>query len=239
MTIRDLILAQRLARTTPALLAFLFVYYSSNAQNLQFEQTSITLQAIGTERELIAVFPVQNRGSSHVLVQEVNSLCGCIDYSSKSRDIAPGEMASIALVYRVGPREGIQHFKIDVVTNEATNNRYELSLEVNIPQLIHIEPRFLIWRSDESKSEKTVEIQAAPGHVVRLVRVDVAEDGSPFSWRIGDDDSDDLQKVIVSPNDDAADVQRVLMLTFELDRSTETKRAVLLRVLPPIKLEQQ
>lgn len=103
---------------TLVLLAMFFLGLSSSRADLNFETTNTTYKAKPTDESFEAVFKFTNAGKQPVVIQKVDSNCGCISATTDKERYAPGESGIVTAVFKIGSAEGIQSKNVSVVWAE-------------------------------------------------------------------------------------------------------------------------
>lgn len=125
------------------------------------------------DKQAVAVFSFKNTGSETVTITDLKASCECTVPQLEKRSYAPGESGKITAVFTFGARVGIQEKTIDVVTNDAGAKPTQLSLGVNILELLTCSPRLFHWKLNEEKLEKTATIAAVGSG--RIVGIEISE----------------------------------------------------------------
>jgi hypothetical protein len=77
--------------------------------------------------------------------------------------LAPGVSGTLTAIFHPGDRTG-HHEKIVVVeTDDAKQPVSALKLSVDIPEVMHLDPRALVWKKDEPPAAKTIRVTVAQG----------------------------------------------------------------------------
>jgi hypothetical protein len=129
-------------------------------------------------------FPFNNSGSSPLKILSVNPVCDCVtakalsDAPNATNNVAitpdtfaPGEHGKIVAVFDIGARQGPQEKKIEVITNDPKEPKVELTLKVNIPEIVQLGPTFVHWKEGEKMDARKVALKVAPEFPLKNVRV--------------------------------------------------------------------
>ena len=127
---------------------------------LAWKQRVVELRADAQSTVLEARFPFTNAGTKAVDVTQVESSCGCTVVSLEKRHYEPHESGEIVAKYTVGSQVGEQNKTVQVQTNDGRPPTV-LTLDVHIPQILSIQPPFLVWRHGESPDPKTIRVEVA------------------------------------------------------------------------------
>lgn len=113
-----------------ALLLFLAMAVTAGAQSLQWDQTTVAIEAVEGSGKVPGVFRFTNKGDTTIRIRSVPASCGCVVTKPEKRDFAPGESGEIPFTYSPKGRWGLRAYKILVVTDEKGVRPYQLRLEV-------------------------------------------------------------------------------------------------------------
>ncbi len=153
--------SNRLSRTALATATILsFVCGSIWGQGtLSWEDTLIDVDADFGQKEVNAYYAFTNNSDGPITIAETKTSCGCTVPSLEKDTYAPGESGKLLATFDIGNRIGKQHKEITVLTQEPSGSKsYTLTLNVDIPQLIQLKRRALLWRVDEAADTKDCEI---------------------------------------------------------------------------------
>lgn len=134
------------------------LFFQSSASALEWEQKEITVKLEPGQRVATAEFKYKNTTAEPVEIKQVKPTCDCVAAVVGQTTIKPGESGSIQATYRTGDRVGEQHQSIRITTNEKTSGLTTLKLNVNIPEVLLLEPATLTWNKDEPREPKVVKI---------------------------------------------------------------------------------
>ena len=141
--------------------------------SLSFAESKITHQASLDESEYTAVFKFTNGGDEPIEILSVNSSCGCTTALPSKTNFAPGESGEISATFDYGQREGKQVKSIRVETDQESDNRIFLTLEVNIPSVLAVSPSVTMWNrsSDADFESKEVTIESFVDEPIEITEV--------------------------------------------------------------------
>jgi hypothetical protein len=113
-----------------ALLILLALTAAAGAQALQWEKTTVAVEAVEGAGKVPGTFRFTNKGDATVRIRSVPASCGCVVAKPEKRDYAPGESGEIPFTYAPKGRRGVRAYKVLVVTDEKGVRPYQLRLEV-------------------------------------------------------------------------------------------------------------
>ena len=170
---------------------------SIQAASLTFDNNRIVHEATLDETEYTAKFPFTNTGDTPVKILEVNSSCGCTTAMPSKTVFNPGESGEISATFDYGQREGKQIKSIRIETDEESDPRVFLTLEVNIPTALNVSPSVVMWNRSattgfEPKEVTIVSSLAEPVEITEVVassdnfihEVKVLDEGRKFALAV-------------------------------------------------------
>ena len=168
---------QSILHTTFAAIALFLSHSVAIAANaLSWEQTTIEENADIGQAEVNAYYAFTNTSDSTITITKTSASCGCTIPSLEKDTYAPGESGKLLATFDIGSRVGKQHKEITVETQESGSTQsYKLILNVDIPQLIQLKRRALLWKIGEDASAKDCEIEIHYKHCL-LYTSDAADE---------------------------------------------------------------
>ncbi len=137
---------------------------------LAWKQRVVELQAEADSTVLEARFPFTNTGVKAIDVTQVESSCGCTVVSLEKRHYEPHESGEIVAKYTVSSQAGEQTKTVQVETNDGQPPTV-LTLSIHVPQVLSIQPPFLVWRHGELPNPKTISVEVAKDFSAKDVSV--------------------------------------------------------------------
>ncbi len=175
-------------------------FTASASAQLAWDQREITLTPAPGAISATANFPFKNTGQHTVAIQGTHSSCGCIVIGSEStKRYAPGASGEIVVEYRIGERIGAQQTYISVTTDDPTFPTTVLTLKVNIPTILDIDPPALIWRQNEPAAAKRAKITPNPAVPIKIL--DVQPSDPSVSATLEAPAEDGARSLLVTPGD--------------------------------------
>ena len=141
-----------------AVAAVLLAGVASSWAGLEWPQKTVEVKATADTPVVEVRFPFKNTGSTPVDVTQVESSCGCTTVALEKRHYAPGEGGEIVARYTVADHSGLQKKNVMVETGDGAEP-VELTLKVNIPEVLRITPAFVSWDHDEATKPKTITLE--------------------------------------------------------------------------------
>ncbi len=174
---------------------------------------TLELHSDSTVPTLEGSFHFVNAGPTGVDIARVVTSCGCTSASLTQNHFEPGQSGDIRITYRRGSYTGLQKKEIAVeVTGQPTTI---LTLLVDIPPIVRIEPAFVTWRHEEAKTSKTLDLKLlVPGKITAL---EVQSSEPSVTASVQPVLAGQEYRLLVVPGDVSHFVRSVLTITCELD----------------------
>jgi|GEM_PF-174992 len=143
----------------PLAIAMALVVGSASAQLLKFDSIHQEASAKAEDTHLDIKFSFTNPSDKPVRVKALDSTCGCIKAQSDRRVYAPGETGEIEAEFALGAFVGTHQKVVYLDTEAPDDHRYRLTVTVNIPEVVAIEPKVTKWAIGEEAKAKQVDIK--------------------------------------------------------------------------------
>src|SRR5881227_4158655 len=116
---------------------------------LKWDQTSIELHPAAADKQAIGHFKYQNTGDKPVRFKSVRTSCGCTAAQTQKEEVPAGEKGEITATFNIGERTGTQVKTVTVQTDDPdpAHATTQLTLKAIIPQLLELQPMFVMWKS--------------------------------------------------------------------------------------------
>lgn len=142
-----------------------FFFAPAGFAALQWTQPNIELKAKPGESATIVSFHFRNAGDTPVRILSVEGSCGCMTNKFPSEPISAGKEGQIEMTMSFDGRTGRLTGFAEVKTSVAPDKPDRLSVAVEVPSFLEIEPRTLVWKKNESPGPKrAVMTVVAPEH---------------------------------------------------------------------------
>lgn len=125
---------------------------------LSWPQKEVSVKAEASAAVAEARFPFKNTGNNPVNITQVVSSCGCTTVALDKRHYEPGEGGEIVARYTVAEHTGLQKKTVMVTTNDG-EKPVELTLAVQIPEVVRITPSFVTWKHGEEPASKQIVLE--------------------------------------------------------------------------------
>lgn len=201
--------------------------WSTTHAQLAWEKTEIELHPKIGDKEAVAQFRYENKGTTPINFKNVRSSCGCTVASLKKNDVAPGEKGEITATFNMGGRTGVQQKAIMVETDDASQASLNLQMRIVIPQEVDVQPSFVYWETGEAPKPKTITIKAGEG--VQMTKLDVTSNTPDFTTTVRRGSHNGEFTIAVQPKDTA----RVSASTLTIKSDYPKTVYATARVTPP------
>jgi len=155
--------------TTRGIFLFFLSLITSVFAQLKWDQPKQTLTPSPGEKVVTAKFGFTNVGPSPITIIDIRPSCGCTTATLAKKDYAPGESGEIEAKLNFAGHVGHQEKWIYVTTNVAGSEPALLSLAVDIPPEVTIQPEFVMWRVGDPLEPKTMRVVMPEAIPIKLV----------------------------------------------------------------------
>ena len=191
--------------------AVLAVLSAASAQaSLTWKTRTLELDAKLADEAVRGHFEFVNQGDSPVTITSIKTSCGCTTTKLDKKTYAPGESGSIEAHFRVGDSKGTQAKKIVVRTDEKKAAVTTLTLKVNVPKVLDVSTRLLLWTDASDLGPRTIQIKSLGDQVIDSVAVRSL--GDQFDVVHETIDKGTQYEVRVTPSETAGRVSKRLFL---------------------------
>ncbi len=152
----------------PVLLFFLCLVAPAFAQ-LKWDQPQQVFAPKPGEKTVTARYRFTNIGASPVSILDVRPSCGCTTATLAKKEYAPGESGEIEAKLNFAGHVGHQEKWIYVTTNTVGEEPALLSLTVDIPPEVTIQPEFVMWRVGDPLEPKTMRVVIPDGIPTKMI----------------------------------------------------------------------
>lgn len=141
---------------------------------LKWDRQRAQLAPGPTETVVEATFGFVNAGREPVVIEKIESSCGCTTGTLPKMAFEPGERSELTGRFDTAGRRGVQTKTVSVFIKGA-KEPVVLTLVVTIPELVKLSPEVLFWNKGEVAKPKTIVCDAMPGLPVRILKVTSSE----------------------------------------------------------------
>lgn len=221
--------------TFAALLALTSLAHSAS---LEFEQLEKTIAAPADAMSVTADFNFTNKSDKAVTISKSDPGCSClkVQISGGKLKYEPGESGVIRTTFDTGNFSGTVDKIIALWLDNAPDNSptMRLTVHVQIPVLVGIEPRTVKWNIGEKVEPQTVKIVMAEGQSIHIAGI--TSSSTAFTHELKTIEDGKKYELIVTPLDATAPGMAVIRI--ETDCSIQKHRvqqafAVVHHATPP------
>jgi hypothetical protein len=156
----------------PLLLALAFLLTARCAYSqLNWSNRQIDLKPKALDESIDTAFEFKNAGTTPITIREIKPSCGCTTAALAKKTYAPGESGKIDVSFKIGERMGFQQKQIMVSTDSVDEPLTQLTLRVDIPELIRMEPKAIAWPVNSEPVTRTIKITTGTDQPVRVLGV--------------------------------------------------------------------
>src|SRR5690242_18133515 len=148
---------------------------------LRWEARELSFKPEPTAQTVVADFAFTNSGDHPVTVTSLKTSCGCTTAKLEKKTYQPKEKGSITATFVVGTHEGLQTKKVIVETDDKAESTVLLTLRVQLPVALTVEPPALRWMKVRVGETKTITVRAGEGRQVRIDSL-VSKEGFIAKW---------------------------------------------------------
>jgi hypothetical protein len=123
---------------------------------MNWTHRSVQLRPKPDEARVVATFPFTNAGSEPVTITSLRTSCDCTTASLAKHTYAPGEGGNITATFTVGGRTGPQTKTILVQTTDKHEGTVLLTMQVHLPEVLILTPRYVSWPVGGEREGKMV-----------------------------------------------------------------------------------
>src|SRR2546423_8175326 len=168
---------------------------------LKFDNTEIELHPAPADKQAVGHFMYQNTGKQPVHFTSVKASCGCTTAQTQKDEVPPGEKGEITATFNIGGRTGTQVKTVTVQTDDPDLARAttQLTLKAIIPQLLELQPMFVMWKSGEEPKAKF--ITAKVNKDAGITKLDVVSSMPDFTTKVDPGSAPNEFRISVQPKD--------------------------------------
>lgn len=152
-------------------IALFFVFTNISFAELQFSERKIDRVMPVLAKEFSFSYDFKNVGNTPVRILKISTSCSCTKAEADKEIYQPNEEGKISGTFEIGDRTGLQSKKIFIETDDKTNPKIILNLNLTIPVLAEFRPKMLLWRKGGSLETKTLHVDTAREYGARIQKV--------------------------------------------------------------------
>ncbi len=175
----------------------------THAQGLEFAELIKIVSAPADATIVTAEFPFTNKGDKPVTIAKTDPGCSClkVEISGGKLKYAPGESGVVRTTFEMGNFSGTVDKMVALWIDDDAPDKpsKQLTVRVNIPVLVGIEPKTLKWDVGAKPEPQTIEIRMAEGKPIHVVGVKSSSES--FSCEVKTVEQGKKYDLIVTPKD--------------------------------------
>ncbi len=149
---------------------------------LRFDTYEVTRTPGWQERRVDVQFPFTNTSDRPIAISGVHTSCGCVATAPVDTVIQPGQRSAITAAFTFGSRVGRQVKAIRVETNDPQSPSIGLTLTVDIPRIVTLEPALVRWTVGDSLMERRIRVTLTQDVPVAISGVDAPSSLITTQW---------------------------------------------------------
>src|SRR5437762_6208631 len=199
---------------------------------LKWEQTSVELHPTPADKQAVGHFKYQNTGKTPIHFTSVHASCGCTTAQTKKDEVPPGEKGEITATFNIGGRTGTQVKTVTVQTDDPdpAHATTQLTLKAIIPQLLELQPMFVMWKSGEEPKAKF--ITAKVNKDAGITKLDVVSSMPDFTTKVDPGSAPNEFRISVQPKDTGKPAYTTLTIKPDSPAGAPAVN-IAARVMPP------
>lgn len=194
-------------------LLFILLAVNSATASISWESVAETIKTDSAEEPLLFTFVGKNTGAETVTIKELRESCPCVEAMADKTKIVAGESFIVAAEFSPFEIGGTQRQRI-MVHFEGADRPEILTVTVELPELIGIEPKRLFWNAKEEPAPQKIEITLAVENGVELGDVYAMDEN--FSTSLVPE-SGNTYTLTVTPEDLSVSRPASVMVRFSVD----------------------
>lgn len=191
---------------------------------LEWKKTTITYAAKPEDESVTALFHFANTGDKPVKILSTKTSCGCTVAQLDKNEYAPGELGVMKVKFTFGDRTGLQNKQVQVYTDDSSQYTYMLTLEVDIPEFLSVEPQLLFWVRGEAPVAKSAIVNVLAKEPVEIEKLEA--DNENFTSELIKLEDGRRYKISVTPKSTETSMQTKLKVITSVGKDKEEPRSV-------------
>jgi hypothetical protein len=148
-----------------------FVLTATAYSQLKWDTPQRTFTVRPGQTSVATKYHFTNYGTEPVTITDIRTSCGCTTAALEKRKYAPGESGAIEAKFNFAGHTGHQEKWIFVSTDLSVSDPTLLSLAVDIPPDLAIQPSFVMWRVGDQLAAKTIRVTVPENLPANIVSV--------------------------------------------------------------------
>lgn len=171
-----------------------------HAAGVVFAVERVVVKTTPDQNVIEANFTFTNNGKGAAKILSVQSGCHCLEARAPEGEIAPGAGGVVVGVFKVGVFQGLVEKQMHAhVLDDAGTREVILTVAVQVPEVIRVEPGTLTWTVGQNPVEQSLLITAIWPEKIQIKQLECSQ--KSFGFRIETIEDGKQYKVHVKPND--------------------------------------
>ena len=165
---------------------------------LAFEKMLLEAKVNASEETLEVTFPFSNGSVETVMIDKIESSCGCLKASADVDEVAPGGKGVVTGVFSVGVRTGTFEKSLSVKTSMGGKvAQQDLRVRVEVPPLVELTPNIVSWEVGDALEPKEFVLKVLREKPIRVTEVRCSRAG--FEGKIEEVEEGKEYRVVLTP----------------------------------------
>jgi hypothetical protein len=181
-------------------------------------------------------FTFSNQGQGELIIDKIQSTCGCTVPELKKKTYLQGESGTIDVTFRPGQRSGPITKHLYIQSNDKENPRAELTIKANVVKKISYEPsRFRLRLDEENAGIGNINIKSVDDKKFAVSSIKVV----PECMTIGYDPAAEASEFDLHPVVDMNEIKNIRAgnITIKLTHPSQKIITIPFDLLPPFKTD--
>lgn len=106
----------------------------SNSPKLSFSKTSHNFGKVGNDTKVQTTFELSNTGANPLNIRQITANCGCVESSISTKDLKPGESATMNVTFDSKGRRGRQYKTVTIFSNDPSAPTQVVTIRAETPR---------------------------------------------------------------------------------------------------------
>ncbi|MCB1051274.1 MAG: DUF1573 domain-containing protein [Acidobacteria bacterium] len=169
----------------------------ASGAKIEFENVLHEFGKIEKGSKVETVFKFKNSGSATLEISDVSTSCGCTSAKPEKTSYAPGEAGEIPVSFNSSKFTGPIEKKITVVTNDAANPRFVLTIKADVMVDVSVKPSSVFIQKLKRNEKMNHEIVVTAEQLDKLEISEVKSD-QPFMAAKAEKVDDKNYKIVLT-----------------------------------------
>ncbi len=147
---------------------------------LEFDADPLVLKPKPEDEEIEATFTFTNKGSKPVKVTKLDSSCSCLEASLDKAVYAPGDKGTGRALFKVSSLVGRHEKSLHLFTDDPAEPEKVLTVVLDVPEEISIEPKLLEWVLNEPAAPKELTVKMLGKDPLKITKVTSTRENVTF-----------------------------------------------------------